>query len=51
MVKDQEFLDDAKKVNLPIEPMSGEGLGKAVAEMFKADASAVETAKSLMGGK
>jgi tripartite-type tricarboxylate transporter receptor subunit TctC len=51
MVKDQEFLDDAKKVNLPIEPMSGEGLGKAVAEMFKADASAVETAKTLMSGK
>lgn len=50
MIADDEFKAEAGKMNLPIEPMSGEDLGKVVLEMFQAEPRVVETAKTLMGG-
>jgi hypothetical protein len=51
MLKDREFLDEAAKAKLTIEPMSGVELDKVAADMFKADRKAVDTVKSLMAPK
>ena len=51
MVKDPEFLAEAKKMNLPIEPETGATLDKFVATMFQVDPKNVETVKSLMAVK
>ena len=48
MLKDPEFLAEAAKSNLNIEPMSGAELDKVVAEMFEADPKTIATVKSLM---
>ena len=51
MLKDPEFLAEAAKAKLTIEPMSGVEVDKVAADMFKADPKAVETVKSLMAPK
>lgn len=48
MLKDPELLAEAEKARLPIEPMSGAELDKAVAEMFTADPKTIATVKTLM---
>ena len=48
MVKDPEFLAEAAKANLVIEPMSGAAVDKVAADMFRADPKTVEKVKSLM---
>jgi len=46
---DPDFLDDAKKMKLDIEPMSGEEAQAIIAEMMGAPASVVERAKQYAG--
>ena len=48
MLKDPDFLAEAAKTNLAIEPMSGVELDKVVAEMFEANPKTVAAVKSLM---
>jgi tripartite-type tricarboxylate transporter receptor subunit TctC len=50
-MKDPEFLAEAQKVNLPIEPETGVNLAKVVDAMFQVDPKNVETVKSLMAAK
>ena len=46
---DPDFLEDAKKMKLDIEPMSGEEAQAIIAEMMGAPASVVERAKQYAG--
>ncbi|HSE91583.1 MAG TPA: hypothetical protein VLJ79_35625, partial [Candidatus Binatia bacterium] len=47
-MKDPEFLADAKKSNLDLDPMPGEELEKIVARYFKLDPAIVEKLKALL---
>ena len=48
MLKDPEFLAEAAKINLNIEPMRGAELDKVAADMFNANSGTVATVKSLI---
>ena len=48
MIKDPEFLADAAKTSMEIEPMSGVELDKVVADMFEAEPKTVAAVKKLM---
>lgn len=48
MFKDPEFVAEAAKINLTIEPATGAELDKVAADMFKADPKAVAMVKTLM---
>jgi tripartite-type tricarboxylate transporter receptor subunit TctC len=48
MMKDPEMKADAEKAKLDLDPATGEQLEQTVAAMFKADASSIAIAKSLL---
>lgn len=47
-MKDGEFLADAKKANLDIEPISGQEMERLVAGIFKLDAGLTAKLKSIL---
>lgn len=49
MAKDPELKAEAAKMNLPIEPMSGEDLEKNIQAVFKMDAASIAKARQLLG--
>ncbi len=49
MLRDPEFLADAKRAHLELNSLDGEGLQKLNIDAFNAPASAVETAQKVMG--
>ena len=48
-MKDPEFLADAEKRKIPIEPQGGEALGKTAAKIASSSPQAVAAARKLMG--
>jgi tripartite-type tricarboxylate transporter receptor subunit TctC len=50
-LKDPELLAEAKKTNLPIDPMSGEEVARAFAAFYKTPQAAVQRAKELTSAK
>jgi tripartite-type tricarboxylate transporter receptor subunit TctC len=49
-MKDPEFLEEAKKLNIEVKPMSGEDLAKLVAGLFSLPPDTVKTLKTLRQG-
>ena len=49
-MKDPEFLADAKKSNLEIDPTSGEDAGKAINSLFQLEPNLVAKMKSVLLG-
>jgi tripartite-type tricarboxylate transporter receptor subunit TctC len=49
MVKDPGFIAETNKMNLPLEPMSGEALQKTIESMFKIDPASLAKAKAILG--
>ena len=49
-MKDPEFVADAKKGNLEIDPTSGEDVGKAVDSLFQLEPSLVVKMKTILLG-
>lgn len=49
-LKDPEFLEEAKKLNIEVKPMSGEDLAKLVAGLFSLPPDTVKTLKTLRQG-
>jgi tripartite-type tricarboxylate transporter receptor subunit TctC len=49
-LKDPEFLEEAKKLNIEVKPMSGEDLEKLVAGLFSLPPDTVKTLKALRQG-
>ena len=47
-MKDPEFVADAKKGNLEIDPTSGEDVGKAVDSLFQLEPSLVVKMKTIL---
>ena len=47
-MKDGEFLADAKKANLEIEPITGQEMERLVAGIFKLDPALVAKLKSIL---
>jgi len=48
MAKDPEFKADAAKINLPIDPLSGEEVAKVVDAVFKLEPAAITKAKTFL---
>jgi ABC-type transport system substrate-binding protein len=48
MAKDAELKAEAAKMNLPIEPLSGEALEKQIQSVFKLEPAAIDKAKALL---
>jgi tripartite-type tricarboxylate transporter receptor subunit TctC len=49
MVEDPGFIAETNKMNLPLEPMSGEALQKTIESMFKIDPASLAKAKAILG--
>jgi tripartite-type tricarboxylate transporter receptor subunit TctC len=49
-MKDPEFLAEAKKLKMTIEPQNGEALDKTAAQIIASPSAAVALAKKLLGG-
>jgi tripartite-type tricarboxylate transporter receptor subunit TctC len=49
MVKDPGFVAETNKMNLPLEPLSGEALQKTIESMFKIDPASLAKAKAILG--
>jgi tripartite-type tricarboxylate transporter receptor subunit TctC len=49
MANDPGFRAEAEKINLPVDPVPGQGLEESVQSLFKIDVKAVEKAKTLLG--
>lgn len=49
--KDSEFIADAQKAKLDVDPLSGEELEKMVAKLFKLDSHTVAKLKEILGSK
>ena len=47
--KDQEFVTEAAKLNLEIQPLSAEVVEKTVADIFSTPASVVERTRKILG--
>jgi tripartite-type tricarboxylate transporter receptor subunit TctC len=48
MTKDAELKAEAAKMNLPIEPLSGEALEQQIQSVFKLERAAIDKAKALL---